>query len=757
MEYNQIPKTGTIGGMVDNINANFQLTKEMLERLEVTKDHAVGLFSTLATLQAAYPTPEVGDWALVGDTTPFAIYKCTTAGTWSDTGGTYDGGTIDLSDYVKQDKAIALENGIRLNAAKNYPVTITGGYINKANGQVATADGCVYSDFIPCLPGQQWYCRLRANSSLGLCFYDSGKNFIAGSGVNVAEGDVVTVPSNAYFLRGSSRVVTNLYPFVSLVTDETSLQDVKKYISPVWVKYADNSDAAIDTTFAEGHSRRDVYNIVKSIRLYGFDATKKHTLYICNGLNAFSFRISEYNGSAWIVAYQYTQSIIPSNDYGFDATVSGKRVVAELDFSKVRLNGSVINALTATPEYVFAKTCYFELPEEEEPYTAGEGIDITNKVVSINPDTMPVPSVVMDGESEMYNVTSDDFTIQGFINKANGLVNTHQSYKCTDFFPVKPGQQYYTTCRALSSACIGFYDSSKVFQPSSALNISANIVYTVPDGCYYVRYSDSSGNGSATLQNPEYRGLKELTEGLAQVQSGQKPMNSHIKLFPKTKLPCISFQFDDNNIADEPVYELFKSYGKTCAFAFIGSEANVNGHAERYLRYQADGFQIMNHSINGNVLNTTNFTYATAMAAIFGARKNIQGAGMICNGFVCPSSNIDASFKPILALAHAYAFTTATSSTTGNGRDADPCDLHRHTLQSSETLAQLEAWIDSCITNDQIITLYGHSYDLVDGGTVDQFSIARLTALIEYCIAKEQEGKLFFGGTDECVKYYFDL
>lgn len=104
MEYNQIPKTGTIGGMVDNITANFQLTKEMLERLEVTKDHAVGLFSTLATLQAAHPTPEVGDWALVGDTTPFAIYKCATAGTWSDTGGTYDGGSIDLSDYATKEE-----------------------------------------------------------------------------------------------------------------------------------------------------------------------------------------------------------------------------------------------------------------------------------------------------------------------------------------------------------------------------------------------------------------------------------------------------------------------------------------------------------------------------------------------------------------------------------------------------------------------------------------------------------------------------
>lgn len=101
--YNDIPNTGTIGGMVTNINANFQLTKEMLERLEITKDKSVGLFSTLASLQATYPSPEVGDWALVGDSTPFAVYKCTTAGTWSATGGTYDAGTIDLSDYVTQD------------------------------------------------------------------------------------------------------------------------------------------------------------------------------------------------------------------------------------------------------------------------------------------------------------------------------------------------------------------------------------------------------------------------------------------------------------------------------------------------------------------------------------------------------------------------------------------------------------------------------------------------------------------------------
>lgn len=87
---------------VSQLESSTSAMADRIEQVAHMKDKSVGLFSTIASLQATHPTPEVGDWALVGDTTPFAIYKCTTAGTWSDTGGTYDGGTIDLSDYVKQ-------------------------------------------------------------------------------------------------------------------------------------------------------------------------------------------------------------------------------------------------------------------------------------------------------------------------------------------------------------------------------------------------------------------------------------------------------------------------------------------------------------------------------------------------------------------------------------------------------------------------------------------------------------------------------
>ena len=59
-----------------------------------------GLFPTLAALQAAYPSPVVGQYAFVGSGFPADIYVCTTAGTWSDSGEDYDGDNVDLTDYA---------------------------------------------------------------------------------------------------------------------------------------------------------------------------------------------------------------------------------------------------------------------------------------------------------------------------------------------------------------------------------------------------------------------------------------------------------------------------------------------------------------------------------------------------------------------------------------------------------------------------------------------------------------------------------
>lgn len=65
-------------------------------RANGVKQPNVGLFNSLASLQAKYPNPEVGMWAAVGTTVPAPIYACNTAGVWTATGNTGGVDGIDL-------------------------------------------------------------------------------------------------------------------------------------------------------------------------------------------------------------------------------------------------------------------------------------------------------------------------------------------------------------------------------------------------------------------------------------------------------------------------------------------------------------------------------------------------------------------------------------------------------------------------------------------------------------------------------------
>ena len=70
-----------------------------------------GLFPTLEKLKEAYPYPEVGMWACVGDTIPAPIYRCDTDGVWTPTG--VSGGTdgIELEAYLKKDEVVQSTGG----------------------------------------------------------------------------------------------------------------------------------------------------------------------------------------------------------------------------------------------------------------------------------------------------------------------------------------------------------------------------------------------------------------------------------------------------------------------------------------------------------------------------------------------------------------------------------------------------------------------------------------------------------------------
>ena len=352
-------------------------------------------------------------------------------------------------------------------------------------------------------------------------------------------------------------------------------------------------------------------------------------------------------------------------------------------------------------------------------------------------------------------------TVEGsFIYKTTGALNSHPDFRCSDFIKInKGGRKIIARFDADNNACVGFYDSSRVYL-NQFLQQSAKdgfIEHPIPDGAAFVRFSNrmnSISNPSYKIADTEYDDLKSLSYRMSKVEEFEDTL-APLRLYPQTKLPCLSFQFDDIPDKDSVIYDLFISKGLTCAFAFIGSEQNIKTKGELYRNYQRKGFAIMNHSVDGKVFDKTNYNSDTARAAIVTSKNNIERIGMICNGFVSPSSSMDPEFMPIIKANHCYAFTSSTRIPTSNGREQDRCDLHRYSIESND-IQTIKTYIDNCISNDQIVTLYGHAANIKEGDTTI-FSLAKIGEIIDYCIAKRDRNELFLGNTDDCVKYYFDL
>jgi hypothetical protein len=368
----------------------------------------------------------------------------------------------------------------------------------------------------------------------------------------------------------------------------------------------------------------------------------------------------------------------------------------------------------------------------------------------------------------------NDFVNTGYVAWGTGALSVG-GYRTTDFIPVKEGETVVVKDLNASSSVAGLSAYSSMSESSyiqsksvKGTNSDTTFNYVVPNGVNYIRLSRANSNTIAEYGFFPYvpylskddvavdissANDKIATVGIVKEQTTPK---APVRLYPQTKLPCVSFQFDDCPNSDSDVVTLFNSYGLTCAFAFIASEENIVSKAERYRFYQQKGFQIMNHSVDGTIFNTTNYTYATAQTAIVTALTRIEKAGIICNGFVSPSSSMATEFLPILKANHAYAFTSATSSAEANGRSQDTCQLHRFNMQATP-LADIKTYIDNCITNDQIMTFYGHAANLGTTYGSEVWSLEKIAAIIEYCIDKRNVGLLYVGGTDDCVKYFFDL
>ena len=101
MELTTIQNTSNWGEAAAAINQNNSKISTEIEKAKNSSTRAKGLFESESALKSRWPSPLVGDWAIVGTTVPGTVWQCKTAGTWTNTGQTGGGGEVELDDYLR--------------------------------------------------------------------------------------------------------------------------------------------------------------------------------------------------------------------------------------------------------------------------------------------------------------------------------------------------------------------------------------------------------------------------------------------------------------------------------------------------------------------------------------------------------------------------------------------------------------------------------------------------------------------------------
>lgn len=181
-DLNTIPSVGTFGEVARKANTNFSLLKIAVDLLEHSIEHSRGYFTSASALTTAFPSPAVGDWAIVEVSGTPTIYKCSTNGTWSNSGTAWAGGSVDLAEYLKKGtgdtEAIArstnwlTSGGVfeEIARVRTAGMTLrrtsmaTQNKLTVSNGKVTSNTNAYYHlDFYPCSKGELLELRYQAS------------------------------------------------------------------------------------------------------------------------------------------------------------------------------------------------------------------------------------------------------------------------------------------------------------------------------------------------------------------------------------------------------------------------------------------------------------------------------------------------------------------------------------------------------------------------------------------------------------------
>lgn len=480
---NNVPSSGTYGGAINEVNHNFSLVKGAIDGLEGRTIRSKGLFPTVAALNAAYPSPIVGDYAYVGSGLPAEIYDCVTAGTWHDTGQTGGSETINLGDYSTTTQMnAAIDSG--LQGQVGYAVCSTAGATKRKD--------VVVSGF-----------KLLANGG-ALHIKMTTANTNASATMNISPtSTVIAANTKPLFYNGEQATAENTWAaneILSIYYDGTNYQATNSQGGggkAEKIKY-DNSQSGLEATDAQGAidelaEKTDVS--VSGVSSFergqiddnGKDSTASASYYIRTPASS---PIPIINGQTMNLTFIYKNSsgttITPDNTriykyldgvYVSRVQTTAKTAVVECDgtFNQLRIR-AFRNGIGSLYSY-----CSVKYLVEKTLRDVAEQVDTnTADIASITANLQDVSTTVESMEGQTINkrqYTSSDLGSSYYV-----LDNPYQTTGSYSIYggikvPVKRGDHItlYTIGSSGAAKCWGLVDEyRKILSRSSGTNYLTN-------------------------------------------------------------------------------------------------------------------------------------------------------------------------------------------------------------------------------------------------------------------------------------------
>lgn len=191
------------------------------------------------------------------------------------------------------------------------------------------------------------------------------------------EGTPLLISPNCFIddevlIKAKEKVQQTGLDLSSSTLETASMSFDDEFFSTIWSKYTPDI-SNLNQEYSPGYKRKLKYQAFKSLELYGFEnlPTKLSYFWVDSYEEQHKYRLifDTLVDGQWVKTFDVSSSkdelgIVDGEIYTWEASYQGKKIIAEIDFSKLDVNDSTtLNA--ADPDLIVAKSCFKKTIEQE--------------------------------------------------------------------------------------------------------------------------------------------------------------------------------------------------------------------------------------------------------------------------------------------------------------------------------------------------------------------------------------------------------